>query len=107
MCSDCDEKKSIKNEKVLELQQEIDTIQSDLDATMQQQKIIDKKINNVTKLQESLKDELDNFRMQRDDLSLEIVDLNEGELIYSLKSYLQISYSCVSCLRLYSCLSAA
>lgn len=82
--SDCDEKKSIKNEKLSELQNECITVQSAIDAVILQQKIIDKKILNVTKSQKSLEDESENFKVQRDNLSLEIVDLTEGELGHNI-----------------------
>lgn len=43
-----------------------------------QQKIIDKKITNAIKQQEKLEEEVNNAKVKRDSLSVEIVDLREG-----------------------------
>lgn len=64
--------------KISELQQEIGTIKSDIDNIILQQKVTDKKISNAIKSQEDLKDQLENGKVQRETLSLEMVDLQLG-----------------------------
>lgn len=61
------------------LQQEIGTTKSDIDAVILKQKVTDKKISNVIKMQEDLKDELEKIKVQREALSLEMVDLQLGK----------------------------
>lgn len=61
-----------------ELQQEIGTTKSDIDNIILQQKVTDKKISNAIKSQEDLKDQLENAKVQRETLSLEMVDLQLG-----------------------------
>lgn len=63
------------------MQQEIGTIKSDIDAVILQQKIIDKMISNTIKSQEDLKDDLEKAKVQRETLSLEMVDLQLGKYI--------------------------
>ncbi|XP_071645655.1 uncharacterized protein [Temnothorax longispinosus] len=72
---DCSKKKSVNTGKISELQQEIGTTKSDIDAVILEQKVTDRKISNAIKLQENLKDELEKTKVQRETLSLEMVDL--------------------------------
>lgn len=72
---DCSKKKSVNTGKMSELQQAIATIKSDVDAVVLQQKVTDKKISNAIKSQEDLKDQMENAKVQREALSLEMVDL--------------------------------
>lgn len=72
---DCSRKKSVNTGKMSELQQEIGTTKSDIDNIILQQKVTDKKISNAIKSQEDLKDQLENAKVQRETLSLEMVDL--------------------------------
>lgn len=72
---ECIRKRSANDRKISELQREIDKVKSDTEATLLEQKITDKKISNVIKSQERLKDELEKIKIQRDTLSLEMVDL--------------------------------
>nr|XP_012232948.1 PREDICTED: uncharacterized protein LOC105678304 [Linepithema humile] len=74
---DCDKKKSVKYEELLEIQNEINKVKFDVDAIIQQQKISDKKILNITTLQKSLKDESENLKVQRDNFLLNIVDIKQ------------------------------
>lgn len=79
-CAECIRKRSANDRKISELQREIDKVKSDTEATLLEQKITDKKISNVIKSQERLKDELEKIKIQRDTLSLEMVDLELGTL---------------------------
>ncbi|KYQ60263.1 hypothetical protein ALC60_00671 [Trachymyrmex zeteki] len=72
---DCSKKKSVYTDKMSELQQEISTTKSNIDSVILQQKIMDKKISNVIKLQEDLKDELEKAKARKEVLLLEMVDL--------------------------------
>lgn len=73
-------KKSVNTEKISELQQKINTVKSNIDNIISEQKIVDKKMSNSTKLQENVRSETDVAKTQRELLSLEIVDLQlEGE----------------------------
>jgi len=65
-----------------ELQQEIGTTKSDIDAVILQQKITDKKLSNMIKSQEDLKNELEKAKEQRETLSLEMVDLQLGKYLF-------------------------
>lgn len=65
-----------------ELQQEIGTTKSDVDAVVLQRKIIDKKISNATKSQEDLREELEKAKAQREALSLEMVDVQLGKYLF-------------------------
>lgn len=67
-----------------ELQQEIGTTKSDVDAVVLQRKIIDKKISNATKSQEDLREELEKAKAQREALSLEMVDVQLGKYPFIL-----------------------
>ncbi|EZA60345.1 hypothetical protein DMN91_010558 [Ooceraea biroi] len=69
------EKKSANDRKVSELQQESDTVGSNIDAVALQWKVTDKKISNAIKSQESVKDEMEKLKAQEDTLSLEMVDV--------------------------------
>lgn len=75
---ECIEKIAQSGNKILELEQEVESLKSDIDATKLQQKIIDKKITNAIKQQEKLEEEVNNAKVKRDSLSVEIVDLREG-----------------------------
>ncbi|XP_024224059.1 uncharacterized protein LOC100740540 [Bombus impatiens] len=75
--SECIEKIAQSGNKILELEQEVESLKSDIDTTKLQQKIIDKKITNSIKQQEKLEDEVNNAKVKRDSLSVEIVDLRE------------------------------
>ncbi|XP_011688575.1 PREDICTED: uncharacterized protein LOC105450436 [Wasmannia auropunctata] len=72
---DCSEKKSVNTGRMSELQQEIVTTKSDVDAAELQRKITDKKISNVIKSQEELRDELEKAKEKRETVSLHMVDL--------------------------------
>ncbi|XP_050447010.1 uncharacterized protein LOC126849326 [Cataglyphis hispanica] len=61
--------------KISELQQKIDTITSNVNAIMLQEKVIDKKISDVIKLQDNIKTELEEGKKQKDALFSEIMDL--------------------------------
>lgn len=90
--SDCSKKKSVNTGKMSELQQAIATIKSDVDAVVLQQKVTDKKISNAIKSQEDLKDQMENAKVQREALSLEMVDLQLGiYLVYLDWSWLSIT----------------
>lgn len=65
-----------------ELQQEISTTKSNIDSVILQQKIMDKKISNVIKLQEDLKDELEKAKARKEVLLLEMVDLQYGKYTF-------------------------
>lgn len=51
-----------------------------------QEEVIDKKISNVIKSQDSVKNELEEAKKQKNALSSEILDLELGEYIYLLES---------------------
>ncbi|XP_072747620.1 uncharacterized protein [Anoplolepis gracilipes] len=72
---DCADKKSIIATKKLELQQKIDTVTSNIDAIMLQKEVTEKKISDVIKLENNLKNGLKDTKMQKDALCLEIMDL--------------------------------
>ncbi|XP_070163038.1 uncharacterized protein [Polyergus mexicanus] len=72
---DCSNKKFINATKISELQQKIDTAKSNIDANILQEKVIDKKILDVIKLQDNVKNELEEAKKQKDALSSEIMDL--------------------------------
>lgn len=71
------EKKTQDINKISELQQEIERLKSEIDATKLQQKIADKKIGNAIIQEEELKTEVDDAKSKRDNLSLELVDLQQ------------------------------
>lgn len=79
---DCTNKKSANAAKISELQQKIDTVTANMDTITLQEEVIDKKISNAIKLQESLKNELVEAKKQTDALSLEIMELELGEYTY-------------------------
>lgn len=79
---DCTNKKSATAAKISELRQKIDTVTANMDTITLQEEVIDKKISNAIKLQESLKNELVEAKKQTDALSLEIMELELGEYIY-------------------------
>lgn len=64
--------------KISELQQEIEYLKSEIDATKLQQKIVDKKNFNVVKQQEKLQEEVEDAKLKRDNISLEMIDLQQG-----------------------------
>jgi len=51
-----------------------------------QEEVIDKKISNVIKSQDSVKNELEEAKKQKNALSSEILDLELGEYIYLFES---------------------
>lgn len=67
------------------MQQKIDTIISDIDAITLQEEVIDKKISNVIKSQDSVKNELEEAKKQKNALSSEILDLELSEYIHLLE----------------------
>ncbi|XP_032668480.1 uncharacterized protein LOC116842840 [Odontomachus brunneus] len=73
--ADDTKKKSVNTEKISELQQEIHTVKSNIDSVVLEQKIVDKKMFNSTKLQENLKSESDKTKAEWEALMLEIMDL--------------------------------
>jgi len=64
------------------LQQEISTAKSDIDSVILQQKITDKKISNMIKSQEDVKDELEKVKARREALLLEMVDIQQGKYTF-------------------------
>lgn len=84
--ADCTNKKSANAIKISELQQKIDTITSNVNAIMLQEKVIDKKISDVIKLQDNIKNELEEGKKQKDTLFSEIMDLDLGKHIYLFES---------------------
>ncbi|KAM0727806.1 hypothetical protein ACS0PU_006055 [Formica fusca] len=72
---DCTNKKFVNATKISELQQKIDTATSNIDASILQEKVIDKKILDVIKLQDNVKNELEEAKKQKDALLSEIMDL--------------------------------
>ncbi|KYN03152.1 PREDICTED: uncharacterized protein LOC108773683 [Cyphomyrmex costatus] len=72
---ECSKIKSVYTNNLSELQQEFNTTKSDVDSVILEQKITDKKILNVIKSQEDLKDELKKAKARKEDLVLEMVDL--------------------------------
>ncbi|XP_076230985.1 uncharacterized protein LOC143177090 [Calliopsis andreniformis] len=74
---ECIEKRTSNINKIAELQQEIENLKSEIDATKLNQKIIDKKILNAVKQQDKLKEEVEDAKLKRDNLSLEMVDLQQ------------------------------
>lgn len=56
----------------------MESLKSEIDATDLQQKIVDKKIANITEEQENLEEEVNKTKSRRNSLSIEIVELNEG-----------------------------
>nr|XP_012146646.1 PREDICTED: uncharacterized protein LOC100878196 isoform X2 [Megachile rotundata] len=77
LSSECSEKRTQDINKISELQQEIESLKSEIDATKLQQKIVDKKIANAIIQEEELKTEVDDAKSKRDNLSLELVDLQQ------------------------------
>lgn len=63
--------------KISELQEEIECMKSEMRAVKLQQKIVDKKIVNAVKQNEMFKDVVERAKLKRDSLSLEIVDLQQ------------------------------
>lgn len=76
---ECAERKSIQARKISDLQEEIERLKAEIDVAKLEQKIIDKKIMNAVKQEEDLKLEVENAIAERDNLSLQIVDLQQGE----------------------------
>ncbi|XP_033331093.2 uncharacterized protein LOC117223075 [Megalopta genalis] len=75
--TECKEKRALRINKITELQQQSEILKSEIDATKLQQKIVEKKISNATKQLAILTEKVDNAKLQRDGLSLEIVDLQQ------------------------------
>lgn len=75
---ECIEKRTQNGNKISELQQEVESLKSEIDATDLQQKIVDKKIANIIEEQENLEEEVKKTKSRRNSLSIEIVELNEG-----------------------------
>lgn len=71
------DKKTQNANKILELQQEIENVKSEMDAVKLQQKVVMKKFSTAVKQQDKLKYEIDNEKLKRDNLTLEIVDLQQ------------------------------
>ncbi|XP_076643768.1 uncharacterized protein LOC143353998 [Halictus rubicundus] len=71
------ENRAARVSQISELQQKIARLKSETDATRLQQKIVDKKISNTSKQCTILKEEVDNAKSKRDNLSLEMIDLNQ------------------------------
>ena len=71
------ENRTLSVNKISELQQTIESLKSEIDATKLQQKIVDKKISNAIRREEELKEEINNTKLKRDDLSIEMVDLQQ------------------------------
>ncbi|OAD60105.1 hypothetical protein WN48_06571 [Eufriesea mexicana] len=74
---ECMGKKTQSINTISKLQNEVERLKSAIDATTLQQKIVDKKIANANKQNEQLKTEVDDAKLKRDNLSIEIVDLKE------------------------------
>ncbi|KAK9300660.1 hypothetical protein QLX08_006700 [Tetragonisca angustula] len=75
--SKCMKKRTQSESKISELQQEIESLKTEIDATKLQQKIVDKKIANAIKQEEELEEEVNGAKLTRDNLTIEIVDLRE------------------------------
>ncbi|KAG6797030.1 hypothetical protein HZU73_07691 [Apis mellifera caucasica] len=71
------EKRTQNDNKISELQQEVESLKSEIDATDLQQKIVDKKIANIIEEQKNLEEEVNKTKSRRNSLSIEIVELNE------------------------------
>ena len=71
-------KRTQSESKISELQQEIESLKTEIDATKLQQKIVDKKIANAIKQEEELEEEVNGAKLTRDNLTIEIVDLRES-----------------------------
>lgn len=69
--------KVAKTNKILELEQQVKMLQLELDKLKLEQKIVSKKITNVVKQEEKLKNDIKDAETHRDSLSLELVDLKE------------------------------
>ncbi|KAL6258651.1 hypothetical protein P5V15_010604 [Pogonomyrmex californicus] len=76
---DFTEKKSINAERIKKLEQDINTVKSDINATVLQQNVINKMISNITILKENLNCELIEAKVQRETLLLEMMNL-ESEI---------------------------
>lgn len=70
--------KGAKTNKILELEQQVKMLQLELDKLKLEQKIVSKKITNVGKQEEKLKNDIKDAETHRDSLSLELVDLKEA-----------------------------
>jgi len=78
--TDRTEMKSVNDKQLSELQQEIDTEKSEIEAAVLQQKMTDKQISKIVNSQKSLRDELEKMQADRETLLLEIMDLELGNL---------------------------
>ncbi|XP_043257819.1 uncharacterized protein LOC122400425 [Colletes gigas] len=74
---ECREKRTLRVNKILELQQEFENLKSEIDMTKLQQKVVDKKILNAIKQQEKLQEEIDEQKSKRDRLVIEMIDLQQ------------------------------
>ncbi|CAK9805041.1 hypothetical protein ANTPLA_LOCUS4299 [Anthophora plagiata] len=93
----CTEKKTQSIDKISELQQEVENLKSEIDATKLKQKIVDKKIINAIKQQEILKEEIQNEKLKRDNLALEMVDLqqeSEKRKEHKISTWKAIKHAC-------------
>jgi len=72
--------KSVNDKQASELQREIDTVKSEVDATVLRQKMTDKQISKIINSQKGLGDELERMKADRETLLLEIMDLELGNL---------------------------
>lgn len=60
------------------MQHELESLESDIDAKKLQRKILDKKILNAIQRQEILQVEVEEEKLKRDSLSIEMIDLQQG-----------------------------
>ncbi|XP_014602169.1 PREDICTED: uncharacterized protein LOC106785882 [Polistes canadensis] len=63
--------------KISELQNQMETLKSEMDDVMLKQKIVDKKITNIIKQEEISEKDVAEIKAHKDDLSLELVDLKQ------------------------------
>ncbi|CAK9810121.1 hypothetical protein ANTQUA_LOCUS6310 [Anthophora quadrimaculata] len=93
----CIEKRIQNVNKISELQQEVENLKSEIDATKLKQKIVDKKIINAIKQQEILKEEIQNEKLKKENLALEMVDLqqeSEKRKEHKIATWKAIKHAC-------------
>lgn len=80
--ADCTKQAFDNTVKMSELQKKINTVETNMDNIAPQQKVIDRKITDVIKSQESLQKDLYEAKAQKETLSEKIMDLQLGKCIY-------------------------
>ncbi|XP_017893043.1 uncharacterized protein LOC108632775 [Ceratina calcarata] len=74
---ECIGKRTQNAHKISELQQELEKLKSEMDAIKLEQKVVVKKLSNAIKKQEELKEEVNDAKLKRDSLTLEMIDLQQ------------------------------